>query len=60
MRRQEMIDRLIQEEYDGMDYKSLWHYFEHYQQQEYADWSDAQLLSQYNEYFTDEQESECN
>lgn len=60
MKRQEMIDRLIEEEYDGMDYKALWCYFEHYQQQEYADWSDEQILNQYNEYFTDEQESECN
>ncbi len=31
MKRQEIINRLIEEEYEGMDYKSLWHYFEHYQ-----------------------------
>ena len=59
MKRQEMIDRLIKDEFDGMDFKNLWHYFEHYQQQEYADWTNEQLLNQYNEYFTDEQESEC-
>ena len=59
MKRQEMIDRLIKDEFDGMAFKSLWHYFEHYQQQEYADWTNEQLLNQYNEYFTDEQESEC-
>jgi hypothetical protein len=54
MKRQEMIDRLINDEFDGMDYKNLWHYFEHYQQQEYADWTDEQLLNQYNEYFSNE------
>ena len=59
MKRQEMIDRLIKDEFDGMDFKNLWYYFEHYQQQEYADWTNEQLLNQYNEYFTDEQESEC-
>ena len=60
MKREDMINRLIEEEYDGMDYKALWHYFEHYQQQEYASWSNTELLNQYNEYFSDEQESECN
>ena len=30
--REEMIDRLIEETYDGMDYKSLWHYFEYHHQ----------------------------
>ncbi len=58
--REEMVDRLIEETYDGMDYKALWHYFEHYQQLEYADWTIEQIEQEYKEYFLDEQESECN
>ena len=60
MNRQEMIHRLIQTEWDSADLKSLWHYFEHYQLEEYAEWTDQEILNQYNDYFTDEQESECN
>ncbi len=54
-----MNDRLNKDGFDGMDVKSFGHYVDHYQQQEYADWTNEQLLNQYNEYFTDEQESEC-
>ena len=59
--REEMIERLIDEQYDGMDYKDLYRYFEYYQQREFADWTTEQIEAEYKEYFTteDEQESEC-
>ena len=57
--REEMLERLIEAQYDGMDYKDLYRYFEYYQQREFADWSTEQIESEYNKYFTDEQESEC-
>ncbi len=58
--REQMIDRLIEETYEGMDYKALWYFFEYHQQREFAEWSNEEILTEYNEYFTDEQESECN
>ena len=60
--REEMLDHLIEAQYDGMDYKDLYCYFEYYQQREFADWSTEQIEAEYKEYFSneDEQESECN
>ena len=59
--REEMLARLIQFQYDSMDYKDLYCYFEHYQQREYADCPTELIESEYKEYFSneDEQESEC-
>ena len=54
MTREQMIDRIIEDEYDGMDYKSLWDYFEHYQQQEYSGWTDEQISRLYKETFDNE------
>ena len=60
--REEMLERLIEAQYDGMDYKDLYRYFEYYQQREFADWSTEQIESEYKEYFSneDEQKSERN
>ena len=55
-----MIDRLIEETYDGIDYKALWYFFKRLKQREFAECSNEEILTEYNEYFTDEQESECN
>ena len=59
--REEMIERLIEAQYDGMDYKDLYRYFEYYQQREFAEWSTESIESEYYEYFPHEyeQESEC-
>ena len=59
--REEMVERLIEAQYDSMDYKDLYRYFEYYQQREFADWSTQQIESEYKEYFSneDEQESKC-
>tara|TARA_R100001224_G_scaffold113906_1_gene102115 strand:+ start:1536 stop:1709 length:174 start_codon:yes stop_codon:yes gene_type:complete len=51
--REEMLERLIEDQYDGMDYKDLWRFFEYYQQREYADWTTEQIETEYKEYFDD-------
>ena len=56
--REEMIERLIEVQYDSMDYKDLYRYFEYYQQREFADWSTEQIESEYKEYFPNENEQE--
>jgi hypothetical protein len=53
--RQEMIDRIIEEQYDGMDYKALWHFFEYYQQHEYAECTTEDIENEYKELFDDEE-----
>ena len=55
--REEMVDRLIEETYDGWT-RTFWSYFEYYQQREYADWTTEQIEQEYKEYFSYEQESE--
>ena len=52
--REEMIERLIDAQYEGMDYKALFRYFEYYQQQEYGNCTTEQIETEYKEYFTDE------
>mgnify|MGYP000296974699 FL=1 len=53
--REEMIDRIIEEQYDGMDYKALWHFFEYYTQREYNDISTEEIEAEYKELFADEE-----
>lgn len=54
--REEMIDQIIEEQYDGMDYKALWHYFEYYQQREYADYKTEEIETEYKELFGNDEE----
>ena len=49
--REEMIDRIIEEQYDGMDYKALWRFFEYYTQREYNDISTEEIETEYKELF---------
>ena len=49
MTRQEMIDALIENNYDSMDYKDLYRFFEYYMQREYADWTTEQIETDYKE-----------
>ena len=53
--REEMIDRIIEEQYDGMDYKALWHFFEWHQQREYNDISTEDIETEYKELFDEEE-----
>ncbi len=53
--REEMLDRIIEEQYDGMDYKALWHFFEWHQQREYADYTTEQIETEYKELFDEEE-----
>jgi len=54
--REEMIDRIIEEQYDGMDYKALWHFFEWHQQREYADYKTEEIENEYKELFEENKE----
>ena len=53
--REEMIERLVEDSYDGMDYKDLWSYVEYYLTKEYEDWSTETLAIEYNERFEEEE-----
>jgi hypothetical protein len=53
--REEMIDRIIEDQYDGMDFKALWHYFEYYQQREYADYKTEVIEAEYKDLYGDEE-----
>ena len=52
--REEMLGRLIEAQYDGMDYKDLYHYFEYYQQREFANYTTEEIEREYIEYFPEE------
>lgn len=54
MTREEMLECLIDAQYEGMDYKDLWRFFEYYQQREYADWTTEEIETQYKKYFSEE------
>ena len=58
MTREQMIERLIETSYDGMDYKALWYYFEYHQQQEFQNWSDVEIETEYKEVFSDEDDDD--
>ena len=49
--REEMIERLIENTYDRMDYKDLYRYVESCEQREYANWSNDEIVSEYIERF---------
>ena len=54
---EEMIDKLIEHTYDGLDYKDLFDYVHYYELKNYADWTDEEIEAEYKERFEDEQES---
>ena len=54
--REEMIDRIIEQQFDGMDYKNLWHFFEYVQQHEFANYTTEEIETEYKELFDDEEE----
>jgi hypothetical protein len=49
--REEMLDRIIEEQYDGMDYKQLYRFFEYYTQREYNDISTEEIENEYKQLF---------
>ena len=53
--REEMLDRLIESQYDNMDYKDLYRFFEHYQQLYYAECSTESIEAEYKQYFPEEE-----
>ena len=52
--REEKLERLIEAQYEGMDYKDLFHFVHHYLTEEYKDWDDDAFNETYNEYFPDD------
>ena len=53
--REEMLERLIETQYDNMDHKVLYRFFEYYQQREYAECSTESIEAEYKEYFIKEE-----
>ena len=49
--REEMIEALIEQTYDGMDYKDLYHYVEYYEQREWANCTTEEIQLEYKERF---------
>ena len=49
--REEMIEDLIENTYEGMDFKDLFAYVEYYEQRQYADWTDEEIETEYAERF---------
>jgi hypothetical protein len=52
--REEKRERLIEAQYDGMDFKDLFHFVHYYLTEEYKDWSDESFDEQYKAYFPDD------
>ena len=53
--REEMIERIIEEQFDGMDYRALWRFFEYYAQREYNDISTEEIEAEYEKLFSSEE-----
>ena len=49
--REEMIQRLIEDYYDELDYKDLYSFVEYYMEKQYADYTDQELGDEYTERF---------
>ena len=49
--REEMLERIIEAQFDNMDYRDLFHYFQAEQEHYYADASDEFIESEYIEFF---------
>ena len=52
--REQMIDRIIQDQFDGMYQKELYRFFEYYTQREYNDISTEEIRDEYKNLFDDE------
>lgn len=52
--REEMLEHLIEAQYDAMDYKDLYRYFEYYQQREFANYTTEEIELEYKQYFSNE------
>ena len=52
--REEMLECLIDAQYEGMDYKDLFRFFEYYQQREYADYTTEDIETESKERFMEE------
>ena len=53
--REEMLERIIEEQFDGMDYKAIWRFFEYYTQREYFNISTEDIEDEYKNLFDDEE-----
>ena len=53
--REQMIDRIIQDQFDGMYQKELYRFFEYYTQREYFNISTEQIRDEYKNLFDEEQ-----
>ncbi len=49
--RAEMIQRLIEDYYDGLDYKDLYRFVEYYMLKQYANYTDQEIDTEYTERF---------
>ena len=54
--REEMLDRIIEEQYDAMDMRALWLFFEYYTQREYNDISTEEIEAEYKDLFFPDEE----
>lgn len=52
--RDQKLERLIEAQYDNMDYKDLFRFVHHYLTEEYKDWDDQAIKEAYNDYFSDD------
>ena len=52
--REEKLERLIEAQYEGMDYKDLFHFVHYYLTEEYKDWSDEAFNETYNDFCPDD------
>ena len=52
--REEMIEKLIDQTYENMDYKDLYGYVEFYEQRQYANWTTEEIETEYSERFEDD------
>jgi hypothetical protein len=52
--RGEMLERLIEAQYDDMDWEDLYRFFEYYKQREFAEWTTEEIEAEYNETFEED------
>jgi hypothetical protein len=50
----EMLERLIEAQYDDMDWEDLYRFFEYYKQREFAEWTTEEIEAEYNETFEED------
>ena len=52
--REEMLDRIIEEQYEAMDMRALWLFFQYYTQREYNDISTEDIKDEFKNLFETE------